>query len=72
MAGHTTLLFGSIAAMMRIVKSGKLRPIAVTTAKRIPALPNIPSVDESAVKGNDVANWHGLIGRGSIPLIVGL
>src|SRR3954464_12710635 len=57
MAGHTTLLFGSIAATMPIVKSGKLRPIAVTTAKRIPALPNVPSIEESGVKGYDVSNW---------------
>jgi tripartite-type tricarboxylate transporter receptor subunit TctC len=67
MAGHTTLLFGSIAATMPIVKSGKLRPIAVTTAKRIPALPNLPSIDESGVKGYDVSNWHGLIGPRNLP-----
>jgi tripartite-type tricarboxylate transporter receptor subunit TctC len=67
MAGHTTLLFGSIAATMPIVKSGRLRPIAVTTVRRIPALPDIPAVDESGVKGYDVTNWHGFIGPRALP-----
>jgi tripartite-type tricarboxylate transporter receptor subunit TctC len=66
MGGHTTLLFGSIAATMPIVKSGKLRPIAVTTAKRIPALPDVAAIDET-VKGYDVTNWHGLIGPKNLP-----
>ena len=67
LAGHTTVLFGSIAATMPIVKSGKLHPIAVTTAKRIPALPDVPSIAESGVKGYDVSNWHGLIGPKGLP-----
>ena len=66
MAGHTTLIFGSIAATMPIVKSGKLKPIAVTTAKRIPALPNVPAIDET-IKGYDVSNWHGFIGPKGLP-----
>jgi tripartite-type tricarboxylate transporter receptor subunit TctC len=66
MGGQTTLLFGSIAATMPMVKSGRLRPIAVTTAKRIPALPNVPAVDET-VKGYDVSNWHGFIGPKGLP-----
>ena len=67
MAGHTTLIFGSIAATMPLVKSNRLRPIAVTTANRIPALPNVPTIDESGVKGYDVSNWHGLIGPKGLP-----
>ena len=67
MAGNTTLLFGSIAATLPLTKGGRLKPIAVTTAKRIPALPNIPTIDESGVKGYDVTNWHGLIGPKGLP-----
>ena len=66
MGGQTTLLFGSIAATMPVVKSGRLRPIAVTTTKRIPALPNVPTIDET-VKGYDVTNWHGFIGPKGLP-----
>jgi tripartite-type tricarboxylate transporter receptor subunit TctC len=66
MGGQTTLIFGSIAATMPIVKQGRLRAIAVTTAKRIPALPNTPAIDET-VKGYDVSNWHGFIAPKGTP-----
>jgi tripartite-type tricarboxylate transporter receptor subunit TctC len=66
MGGQTTLLFGSIAATMPIAKQGRLRPIAVTSAKRIPALPNVAAVDET-VKGYEVLNWHGFIGPRGLP-----
>jgi tripartite-type tricarboxylate transporter receptor subunit TctC len=67
MAGHTQFLFGSIAAAAPIVKQGRLRGIAVTTAKRIPAMPDIPTLAESGVKGYDVILWHGLIGPKGLP-----
>ncbi len=67
MAGNTQFLFGSIAATLPQVKSGRLRGIAVTTAKRIPALPDVPTVAESGVKGYEVINWHGLIGPKGLP-----
>ena len=59
-AGHTTVIFGSIASTLPFVRAGKLRGIAVTTAKRIPAEPNLPSISET-VPGYDVTNWHGII-----------
>ena len=58
--GHTQLIFGSIASTLPFVRSGKLRPIAVTTAKRIGAEPTIPSIGET-VAGYDVTNWHGIL-----------
>ena len=67
MAGNTQFLFGSIAATLPQVKNGRLRAIAVTTSKRIPALPDVPTVSESGVKGYDVINWHGLIGPKGLP-----
>jgi len=67
MAGNTQFLFGSISAVMPIVKQGRLRGIAVTTAKRNPALPDIPTIAESGVKGYDVVLWHGLVGPKGLP-----
>jgi len=67
MSGQTQFLFGSIAAVMPVVKQGRLRGIAVTTARRIPALPDIPTIAESGVKGYDVILWHGLIGPKGLP-----
>lgn len=58
--GHTEVIFGSIASTLPFVRSGKLRGIAVTTAKRIGAEPTIPSISET-LPGYDVTNWHGVI-----------
>jgi tripartite-type tricarboxylate transporter receptor subunit TctC len=49
------------------VQAGKLRALAVTTAKRIPALPDVPTVAEAGVPGYDVVLWHGLIGPKGMP-----
>jgi len=65
--GQTDVFFSSTATAVPHVQSGKLRAIAVTTLKRIPALPNVPTVNESGVKGYDVVLWHGLIGPKGLP-----
>ena len=66
-SGQTQFLFGSIAVVMPIVKQGRLRGIAVTTSKRLPALPDVPTISESGVKGYDVVLWHGLVGPKGLP-----
>ena len=70
LAGQTNVFFSSTANAMPHVKAGKLRAIAVTTAKRIPALPEVPTVAESGVPGYDVVLWHGLIGPKGLPKAV--
>ena len=65
--GQTDIFFSSTATAMPHVQAGRLRAIAVTTAKRIPALPDVPSVAESGVPGYDVTLWHGLIGPKGMP-----
>jgi tripartite-type tricarboxylate transporter receptor subunit TctC len=65
--GQTDVFFSSTATAVPHVQSGKLRAIAVTTLKRIPALPNVPTVSESGVKGYEVILWHGLIGPKGLP-----
>jgi tripartite-type tricarboxylate transporter receptor subunit TctC len=65
--GQTDVFFSSTATAVPHVQSGKLRAIAVTTLKRIPALPDVPTVNESGVKGYDVVLWHGLIGPKGLP-----
>jgi tripartite-type tricarboxylate transporter receptor subunit TctC len=52
------------------VQAGKLRAIAVTTPKRIAALPNVPTVAESGVPGYEVTLWHGLIGPKGMPTAI--
>jgi tripartite-type tricarboxylate transporter receptor subunit TctC len=65
--GQTDVFFSSTATAMPQVQAGKLRALAVTTAKRIPALPDVPTIAEAGVPGYDVVLWHGLIGPKGMP-----
>jgi len=65
--GQVQLIFGTVASTLPHVNSGKLTALAVTTANRLPALPNVPTVAESGYPGFDVLVWHGLIGPKGIP-----
>lgn len=66
-SGQTQLLWGSIAPTTPHVRSGKLKAIAVSTAKRVEAFKDVPTADESGLKGYDVVLWHGLIGPKGLP-----
>jgi tripartite-type tricarboxylate transporter receptor subunit TctC len=66
-SGQTDVFFSSTATAVPQVQAGKLRALAVTSAKRIAALPDVPTVGESGVKGYDVELWHGLIGPKGLP-----
>lgn len=59
-SGQVQLLFLGIASAQSQVKSGKLRAIAVSGAKRSPVLPQLPTVAEAGVKGFDLTGWYGV------------
>jgi len=58
--GGVQVAFDFIAPLIGQVKSGALRPLAVSTRKRFPGLPNIPTVAESGVPGYEVTSWNGI------------
>jgi tripartite-type tricarboxylate transporter receptor subunit TctC len=66
-SGQTDVFFSSTATALPHVKSGRLRALAVTSAKRLPAEPEVPTITESGVKGFDVLLWHALIGPKNLP-----
>jgi len=66
-SGQTDIFFSSTATALPHVKSQRLRAIAVTSAKRLPAEPEVPTIAESGVKGFDVLLWHALIGPKNLP-----
>ena len=66
-AGNTQVLFGSPSTTIQHVTSGRLRPLAVTTSRRIPALPDVPTVAEAGLAGYEVVLWHGLVGPKGLP-----
>lgn len=67
MNGQLTFTFGSALGVMPHVKSNRLRAIAVTSGKRSPALPDLPTIAESGVPGYEMILWYGLIGPAGIP-----
>ena len=66
MSGQLTFTFGSALGVMPHVKSGRLRAIAVTSEKRSPALPELPTVGES-VPGYSFILWYGLLAPAATP-----
>ena len=68
MGGQVQALFGSMPAVLPHAKSGKVRPIAVGTAKRSPALPDVPAVAESGYPGFEVSLWLGFFAPKGTPI----
>jgi tripartite-type tricarboxylate transporter receptor subunit TctC len=61
LGGHVQVIFNTAAALLPHVKSGRLRALAVTTAKRVPALPDLPTIAESGVPGYQTGSWWGIV-----------
>ena len=70
LAGHVALSFATSPSAVPHVKSGKLRALAVSTAKRISALPDVPTIDESGVLGFEASGANGLVGPAGMPAAV--
>ena len=66
-AGQVALFFGDAPPTIPLVKSGRLRGIAVTTRDRIATAPDIPTVQEAGVPGYEVLLWQGMIGPKGVP-----
>ncbi|MET3840345.1 tripartite tricarboxylate transporter substrate binding protein [Bradyrhizobium sp. OAE829] len=67
MAGRIDLMFGNISTALPLVESKRLRAIAVTGKRRVAALPNIPTLDESGLKGFDVEATFLLVAPATTP-----
>jgi tripartite-type tricarboxylate transporter receptor subunit TctC len=67
MAGHVQMMFATSASVIGLIKSGKVRALAVTTLKRTALLPEVPTVDELGIKGFDATTWHGLVAPTGTP-----
>jgi len=67
LAGDTQFMFDNLASAMPQVKAGKLRALAVTTAKRSTLAPDLPTMAEAGVPGFDIATWFGLLAPAGTP-----
>jgi tripartite-type tricarboxylate transporter receptor subunit TctC len=67
MAGQIQVMFDNLVALLPNIKSGKLRPLAVTSLKRHPLLPDVPSLSEAGVKDFEALAWFGLVAPQGTP-----
>ena len=67
LGGRLDLMFYSLAIANPQIKAGKLRAIAVTGLKRDPLQPQVPTVDESGLKGYEIIGWHGFLAPAATP-----
>jgi tripartite-type tricarboxylate transporter receptor subunit TctC len=66
-AGHVQVMFATSASVIGFLKSGIVRPLAVTTLKRFSLLPDLPTVAEQGLPGFDATTWHGLVAPARTP-----
>jgi tripartite-type tricarboxylate transporter receptor subunit TctC len=66
-SGEVPLVFTGILTAIPFMKSGHVRALAVTTKQRTPALPDIPTIDESGVPGYDKGRWTGMFAPARVP-----
>ena len=67
MAGEVALMFSPSSSVLPHVKTGRLRALAVTTASRLPSLPDLPTVAESGLKGYETITWFGVVAPAKTP-----
>jgi tripartite-type tricarboxylate transporter receptor subunit TctC len=69
-SGETQLMFSTMTSTLPFVKSGRLRAVAVTSARRAQAAPEIPTVAESAYPGFEAITWYGLFVPAGTPAAI--
>lgn len=67
LGGHVSLMFGSVTSSLPHVKAGKLRALGVSTLKRLPTMPQLPTVSESGLPGFEVTVWYGMLAPAGTP-----
>src|SRR5271155_2633424 len=67
LGGQIPLMFANLSAVMGNIKAGTLRALAVSSAQRSPALPNVPTVAESGIPGFEPETWGGIVAPAATP-----
>ena len=67
LAGQCQLMFATALAVQPYLQSQRLRPLAVTTARRMPSQPDLPTIAEAGVPGFEATTWHGVVAPAGTP-----
>jgi len=69
--GHVDIYVSSLPQVLQLAKTGKARALAVTSTRRTPLLPDVPTLEEAGIAGFDLSSWWGIVGpAGMAPDIV--
>ena len=66
-AGQVDLTFNTLPPLLQFARTGRIKALAVTGMKRASSLPDVPTIDESGVKGYDVSTWYGILAPAGTP-----
>jgi tripartite-type tricarboxylate transporter receptor subunit TctC len=65
--GHVQFMFADAPPTKALIESGKVRALGVTTKQRVPALPDVPPLNEAGIPGYDTASWHSISAAAGVP-----
>jgi tripartite-type tricarboxylate transporter receptor subunit TctC len=65
--GQVDMIFSGVPSLLPHIQSGRVRAIAIGSLKRFPALPEVPTIDESGLKGYEATTWFGLMAPAKVP-----
>ncbi len=65
--GQIQMSFAGMVPVQPLIRGGRVRALAVTTAQRIPAIPDLPTVAESGLSGYEVVGWYGFLAPAGVP-----
>lgn len=60
LGGQIPMMFDSVPGVIQHIRDGKLRALGVTSSRRVPSLPNVPTIDEAGIKGFEATAWFGM------------
>jgi len=67
LGGVVAMNFDTMPPVLPHIQAGKLRGLAISTPKRLPQLPDVPTFEEEGIRGFDVTNWYGVMAPGGTP-----
>jgi tripartite-type tricarboxylate transporter receptor subunit TctC len=67
LGGEAAVTWATAPSGVPFVKAGKLRPLGVSSSRRMPVLPDVPTIAEAGVPGYDALGWNGLVGPANMP-----
>lgn len=65
--GHVDIYVSSLPQVLQLARDGQARALAVTSAKRTPLLPDVPTLAEAGITGFDLSSWWGIVGPAGLP-----